>query len=125
MTFPLVIAHRGASSEAPENTRTAFLKALARSADGIETDVQLSADGIPVLWHDDDLAKIGLPGHRIEGFSFKDLRGMDFTGWFSGTKTPDPLPSLAEFVEEFAPLTRLLIEIKRREAYRGTGGDGI
>jgi glycerophosphoryl diester phosphodiesterase len=109
-----IIAHRGASAEAAENTRTAFIKALAHRADGIETDVQISADGIPVLWHDDDLAKIGLPGQRIEDLGFEALRSMDCTGWFAGAPSADPLPSLAEFLREFAPLARLLVEIKRR-----------
>lgn len=111
----LIIAHRGASSEVQENTHAAFLKALAQAADGFETDVQLSSDEIPVLWHDDDLAKIGLPERRIDDFTFEALRGMDFTGWFAPDQAGEPLLSLAEFLREFAPLTRLLIEIKQRD----------
>ena len=51
-------AHRGASSYAPENTLMAFYKGLELGANGIETDVQLSADGVPVLFHDDTLDRV-------------------------------------------------------------------
>ena len=51
-TIPLVIAHRGASGLAPENTMAAFRLATALGADGFELDVQLSADGQPVVIHD-------------------------------------------------------------------------
>ena len=50
---PLIIGHRGASADAPENTLAAFALALEQGADGIELDVQLCADGVPVVMHDD------------------------------------------------------------------------
>ena len=68
----LIFAHRGANKEAAENTRTAFEKALRYPIDGIETDVQLSRDEVPVLWHDRFLDKIGLPGKRIDDFDFAE-----------------------------------------------------
>jgi glycerophosphoryl diester phosphodiesterase len=111
----LVIAHRGASSEAAENTRTAFLEALAQNADGLETDVQLTADEVPVLWHDDDLGKLGLPERRIDEFTHEELLEMDFAGWFSPKQAGEPVLGLAEFLREFAPRTRLLVEIKQRD----------
>ncbi|GAB4151647.1 MAG: glycerophosphodiester phosphodiesterase family protein [Candidatus Promineifilaceae bacterium] len=52
---PLIIAHRGASADAPENTLAAFALAQEQGADGIELDVMLSADGLPVVIHDDTL----------------------------------------------------------------------
>ncbi|MGZ4997903.1 MAG: glycerophosphodiester phosphodiesterase, partial [Methylobacter sp.] len=59
----LIFAHRGGNKEAGavigENTRAAFNKALQYPIDGIETDVQLSMDGVPVLWHDWELDKLG------------------------------------------------------------------
>lgn len=111
----LIIAHRGASSEAAENTRTAFLKALSHAADGFETDVQLTADEVPVLWHDDDLGKLGLPEQRIDDFTFEELLSLDFAGWFAPRQAGESVLSLAEFLREFAPQTRLLIEIKQRD----------
>ena len=55
----LIYAHRGARKEAAENTRSAFDKALVYAIDGIETDIQLSRDGVTVLWHDDGGAPNG------------------------------------------------------------------
>lgn len=110
-----IIAHRGASAEAAENTRTAFLKACAGQADGVETDVQLTADEVPVLWHDDDLGKLGLPERRVDDFTYDELLGMDFGGWFDPAQAGEPVLSLAEFLREFAPRTRLLVEIKQRD----------
>ena len=54
----LVIAHRGASAEAPENTRAAFRRALALKVDGIELDVHVTRDGVPVVFHDTSLRRL-------------------------------------------------------------------
>ena len=53
MNSPLIIAHRGASKQAPENTMSAFQRALELGADGIELDVHMSADGYLVVIHDE------------------------------------------------------------------------
>lgn len=70
---PWIYAHRGSNSEARENTRRAFDKALAHPIDGIETDVQLSRDEIAVLWHDRYLDKIGLSDKHIDDFDYEQL----------------------------------------------------
>ncbi|HEV2834871.1 MAG TPA: glycerophosphodiester phosphodiesterase [Pyrinomonadaceae bacterium] len=57
MREPLIIGHRGASAVAPENTIAAFEAAIAAGADGIEFDVRLSRDGVPVIIHDDNLRR--------------------------------------------------------------------
>ena len=64
----LTIAHRGASAEFPENTMAAFIAALSRepSADGLECDVRLSADGVPVVFHDDDTRRLTGQSGSIE-----------------------------------------------------------
>lgn len=54
---PLIIAHRGASADAPENTLAAFRLAIAQGADGLECDLRMSADGVIVISHDDALAR--------------------------------------------------------------------
>ena len=56
---PLIIAHRGASALAPENTFAAFQKAIEDGAEGIEFDVRLSKDGVPVVFHDPDAKSSG------------------------------------------------------------------
>ncbi len=111
MKRTLVFAHRGAKREAAENTHTAFDKALAYAIDGIETDIQLSRDGVAVLWHDDELAKLGLPGKRIEDFDYAQLRALDFAAHFGADK--EGVMSLEDFVAAYRARCRLLLEIKR------------
>jgi len=112
MPSTLVFAHRGASSEAVENTREAFEKALAEPIDGIETDIQLSRDETPVLWHDADMKKIGLPGRRIEEFALTELKEMDFAGGFATARKDESILGLAELLQDFGTKCRWLLEIK-------------
>ena len=82
-TETLIYAHRGANREAAENTRSAFERALEYPIDGMETDVQLTRDGIAVLWHDRFLGKLGLPDKRIDDFDYSQLRALNFAAHFS------------------------------------------
>ncbi len=82
---PWLVAHRGGSLLAPENTFAAFDRARELGADAIETDVRLTRDGAVVIFHDDDTARLlGAPG-TIEGRTLDELRGLDAGGGF----TPD------------------------------------
>ncbi|OGP13558.1 MAG: glycerophosphodiester phosphodiesterase [Deltaproteobacteria bacterium GWA2_54_12] len=110
----LVYAHRGSSSEAPENTRAAFDKALEYAIDGIETDVQLSRDEVAVLWHDRFLGKLGMPARHIDDFDLAELRQMDFAAHFSPDAAPQGIMTLREFLESYRRRCRLLVEIKNR-----------
>lgn len=111
----LLFAHRGANQEAAENTRSAFDKALRYAIDGIETDVQLSRDQVPVLWHDRFLGKVGLPLKHIDDFNFAQLQQMNFAAHFSATAVPQGLVRLDEFIAAYRGRCRLLIEIKNRD----------
>ena len=111
----LIFAHRGANREAAENTRSAFERALAYPIDGIETDIQLSRDGVAVLWHDRFLGKLGLPGKRIDDFDHAELRAMDFAAHFAHAENPEGVMSLREFLAAYRTRCRLLLEIKNRE----------
>lgn len=115
----LIFAHRGANREAAENTSCAFDKALEYPIDGIETDVQLTRDEIPVLWHDRFLDKLGLPSKHIDNFDFAQLQTFDFTGNFliySDTGNRDErIMTLKAFLNAYRKCCRLLIEIKNRE----------
>lgn len=111
----LIYAHRGANREAAENTRSAFDRALKYPVDGIETDVQLSRDGICVLWHDRTLVKPGLPDKRIDDYDFGELQAMDFASWFSSGTQPEGIVSLEEFIFAYRKRCRLLLEIKNRD----------
>lgn len=109
-----IFAHRGANREAAENTRSAFEQALQYAIDGIETDVQLSRDGVPVLWHDRFLGKLGLPLKRIDDFDHAELRAMNFAGHFDQHAAPEGVMSLQEFIDTYRSRCQLLLEIKNR-----------
>ena len=112
----LIFAHRGANKEAPENTRSAFDRALNYAIDGIETDVQLSRDEVPVLWHDRFLAK--LPGHsakHIDDFNYAQLREMNFAEHFGRGVQAEGIMCLQEFIDHYQTRCRLLLEIKNRD----------
>jgi glycerophosphoryl diester phosphodiesterase len=115
MPESLIFAHRGANTEAAENTREAFDKALVHGIDGMETDVQLSRDGVAVLWHDRLLNKIGLPDQQIDDFDFAQLQAMNFSVHFSPTAKPQGIMSLQEYLDAYRNRCILLIEIKNRE----------
>ncbi|MGZ5007968.1 MAG: glycerophosphodiester phosphodiesterase [Methylobacter sp.] len=114
----LIFAHRGGNKEAgavAENTRAAFNYALSQSVDGIETDVQLSLDGEPVLWHDWELDKLGHPGKCIDDFAFEQLEQMDFAGYVSPAAVPESTLSLKEFIDTYRGRCGLDIELKSRD----------
>lgn len=74
---PAVIAHRGASASAPENTLAAFRLALEHQADGIELDVHLSADGHLVVIHDDDLDRTTTGTGKVGQLTLEEIRAAD------------------------------------------------
>jgi glycerophosphoryl diester phosphodiesterase len=106
----LVFAHRGASSEALENTRNAFDKALQYAIDGIETDVQLTRDEIAVLWHDRFLDKIGLNDQHIDDFDYHQLQAL-----INPSSGSEGIMTLRDFLLSYRERCRLLIEVKNRD----------
>lgn len=111
----LIYAHRGANKEAAENTRSAFDKALQYAIDGMETDVQLSRDEVPVLWHDTFLTKLGLAGKRIDDYDYAQLSTMDFSGHFSPGTKGEGVMSLQDFLDAYRKRCRVILEIKNRD----------
>lgn len=109
---PMLMAHRGAMAEAPENTAAAFDKALFRRIDGIECDVQLSADGIPVVFHDDDLFRITGESGAIFDYPFEKLNTFDYGKWFSDSFSGASLMRLEDVLHNYAHRTNLMIELK-------------
>jgi glycerophosphoryl diester phosphodiesterase len=85
---PLFIAHRGASAEAPENTLAAFRRAIALGVDGIELDVQVSRDGVPMVFHDATLVRLTGARGRIAQFTRCELQEYRVRG--------EAIPTLAE-----------------------------
>lgn len=106
----LIFAHRGASTEAMENTENAFDRALHYAIDGIETDVQLTRDDIPVLWHDRFLDKIGLNNKHIDDFDHYQLQAV-----INPQSRGEGIMTLQDFLAGFRKRCRLLIEVKNRE----------
>lgn len=92
MSKPLVYAHRGASNACFENTMCAFTEAVKQKADGIELDIQLTADGVPVVVHDEDLYRIAGNRKRISSLHYSELStirvGKRFTRTFFGHRIP-------------------------------------
>lgn len=74
---PLVIAHRGASLAAPENTLPAFERAIVAGAEMIETDARLTADGQVILIHDNDLGRVTGSTGRVDAMSAAEVRALD------------------------------------------------
>ena len=109
-----IFAHRGARTEAADNTRLAFDKALLYSIDGIETDVQLSLDEVSVLWHDRFLDKLGYPDKRIDDFTYEELKKFNFSAYFADTE-PEGVLTLTDFVKQYRNRCKLQIEIKNRD----------
>ena len=77
-----IMAHRGASAAAPENTLAAVARAIQDQADWVEIDVQESADGVVMVVHDSDLKKIGRSGLKIWEATAEQLRQVDIGSWF-------------------------------------------
>ena len=73
---PSVIAHRGDSAHAPENTLRSVRQALAKNADWIEVDLQLTRDGQAVVFHDEDLHRLTGQIGRVENHSSSELRDL-------------------------------------------------
>ena len=102
----LVIAHRGASAEKPENSLAAFRRALALKVDGIELDVQVTADGVPVVFHDAHLRRLtGRPG-RVTNHTWRNLKKLRVAG-------TEPIPRLADVLSLVRGRALVQIELKR------------
>jgi glycerophosphoryl diester phosphodiesterase len=112
-----IIAHRGAPQRFPENTIAGFGRALRFGCDGIEFDVQLSRDGIPVVYHDRTLIRAGGGRRRVHQLDLADLRRLDAATRFPAARRRHRIPTLDEVLDRLAGRTRLLIEIKNREGH--------
>ena len=110
-----VIAHRGASRDRPENTLAAFDEALRQGADGIELDVQLSRDGVPVVWHDRTLVRAGGGRRSVARCDLPELSRLDPGARFDRAWRGQHIPTLERVLERYGERTELLVEIKTRE----------
>lgn len=93
------IAHRGFSGKYPENTMLAFTKALEAGADGMEFDVHLSADGVPVIIHDEKLDRTTDATGLVMERTCAQLREVDASAGYKGVYGKNPIPTLEEYLE--------------------------
>jgi glycerophosphoryl diester phosphodiesterase len=108
----LIIAHRGASAVAPENTLAAFERAEALGADGIELDVRLCADGVPVVIHDATVDGTTNGSGRVADMTLTQLKELDAGSWFGPAFSAEPIPTLTETLETVGRKLLLNIELK-------------
>lgn len=94
-----VIAHRGFSAAAPENTLASLRAAMDVGADALEFDLQVSADGVAFLFHDDTLDRTTDATGRIREWSARELEGLDAGSWFSEAFRGEPVAPLAHALE--------------------------
>lgn len=109
----VIYAHRGASEYYPENTASSFRAGLVMGADGIETDVQRTKDGVLVLFHDDTLERVtGEPG-CVSDYTWEELSRFTVRNALYGRE--DRILPFRDFLEEFGrePIT-FAIELKQR-----------
>ncbi|MFS8084792.1 MAG: glycerophosphodiester phosphodiesterase [Acidobacteriota bacterium] len=97
---PLIIAHRGASAIAPENTLLAFARGLADGADGVELDVRLSRDGVPMVIHDSTLRRTGLCDGVVSEMTSAQLSQISSGDWFNRAH---PALARADYNREVIP----------------------
>ncbi|MBS1796888.1 MAG: hypothetical protein JSS81_23885 [Acidobacteria bacterium] len=123
---PLIVAHRGASALAPENTLAAFRRALRDGAEGLEFDVRLARGDEVVVFHDATLERLANRKERVSDLTVEELRTVDVGSWFGRLRknaanaedfSAERIPTLAElldFLRDFEGL--IYIEMKCGEA---------
>lgn len=133
---PWVIAHRGASAYAPENTVPAFVKAIEQRATFVEIDVQRTRDGALVCLHDLTLDRTTDVAQRfpdrartpqtpdgprfwLEDFTLAEVRQLDAGGWFGAGFADTRIPTFSETIDAVRGRTGLYIELKAPERYPG------
>jgi glycerophosphoryl diester phosphodiesterase len=107
-----VIAHRGASSAAPENTMAAIEEALAQGTDWVEIDVQESADGVIVVIHDRDLKKVGGVDMNVHNSTLEQLQSVDIGSWFAAEFSDQRIPTLEQILLACKGKAKVVIELK-------------
>jgi len=108
---PAIIAHRGASAYAPENTLAAFRLALQQGADGIELDAKLSADQQIVVIHDQTVDRTTPHHGAVRDFRLSDLRKMDAGSHFDIAFKGEAIPTLEEVFKAVGQLTYINVEL--------------
>ena len=107
-----IIAHRGASAYAPENTLSAFERAISLGADCFELDCTLSKDGEVVVIHDDTVDRTTRGSGSVRDLTFEELREYEYGAWFGEEFDGESIPTLAEALELAKDRIGAFIEVK-------------
>lgn len=108
----LVIGHRGASHEAPENTIASFRLAFEQGADGIEADFRLTRDGEIACLHDDSTGRTAGVDLQVKDSTWEELRRLEVGGWKGERWRGERIPSLKQVLLALPAGKRLFIELK-------------
>ncbi|MBI5305082.1 MAG: glycerophosphodiester phosphodiesterase [Chloroflexi bacterium] len=118
---PLVLGHRGASAYAPENTLAAFNLAFEMGADGIELDVTLTKDGVPIVIHDDTVDRTTNGKGAAKELTLAEIKQLDASYTFEKYRGATPrVPTLAEVLRAVG--NRGLVNIELKSATLQTDG---
>lgn len=107
-----IIAHRGASHDAPENTLAAVRLAWSQDADAVEVDVHLTADGRLAVIHDPDTQRTTRAAWRVRDATLEELQRLDAGSWKSPAFAGEPVPALEGVLALVPAGKRLFIEVK-------------
>lgn len=111
-----LIAHRGYSSHAPENTIAAFDLALKLGYKDIEFDVQLSRDGVAMVMHDEMLDRTTNGHGKLSDHTYEELKQLDAGAWFDPKFAGQRIPTLLELLARYKSRAYLHIELKSKQA---------
>ncbi|MBN4056457.1 MAG: hypothetical protein COA82_11185 [Alkaliphilus sp.] len=111
MNKSLILAHRGASAYAPENTTIAFTKAIEMGADGFELDIHLSKDGNLIVIHDESVNRTTNGSGFIKDLTLGEIKKLDAGSWFDSQFSDEKVPTLDEVLTLIKD-TQLLINIE-------------
>jgi glycerophosphoryl diester phosphodiesterase len=113
MTTPVkIVAHRGASQEAPENTLAAIALGWAQHADAVEIDVHLTRDGEVVAIHDPTLLRTTGKDARVDALTLAEIRKLDAGVWKGSAYRGERVPTLEEVLVTVPPGRTLYVELK-------------
>jgi len=112
LSIPALIAHRGASQDAPENTLAALSLAWQQHADAVEIDIRLTRDNHIVLMHDATAHRTAGLDRPIAELSLAELRQLDAGSWKAPQYAGERIPTLAEALDVIPADKRIFIEIK-------------
>ncbi|MHB8995189.1 MAG: glycerophosphodiester phosphodiesterase [Armatimonadota bacterium] len=112
---PVIIAHRGESSGAPENTIPAIEGALASGASGIEFDIHLTQDGIPVVIHDAAVDRCSNGKGLVTQMTLDQIKALDAGSWFAEPYQGERIPTLDEAIAAIPPPTFMVLHLRDHE----------